>query len=133
MSHEHYKKIFQKKPLLLQQMLNERKEGKSTTFLGAKYNVDHTVIIYWCKKMGVKPKQKVIRQLPICQVCGKEEAIIFNTYCSSCYNGKTKTPIKMPEKIMEEEKINLGKLCYQDYLDIEERKKYKVLGIDNPN
>jgi len=43
-------------PQDVEQIRQLRKSGMSFPAIGRKFNVDHTSIIYWCKKMGL-PKQ----------------------------------------------------------------------------
>ena len=50
------KKIFTKtSPNDLVDMLKARLQGKSFPIIAARFNKDHSTIVYWCKKFNVKP------------------------------------------------------------------------------
>lgn len=111
----------------LQEMLSLRQQGWSLLKLAVRYGINHTSILYWCKKYNCKPGQKVIRELPIrklpkCKVCGKIVNTIANKFCSrKCYRQfcASKNEV-LNEEIVEG--INQGK-SYMDYVREENLKK----------
>lgn len=126
----HYKKIFQTNPALLQEMLEERSQGKSLNYLGVKYHCDHSSVLHECQKAGVKPGVKVERILPKCKVwnCPNRVKTRFNKFCSqNCARKAKLNPalLREEEVIFEGEKINKGLDSYADYLRAEEMKKIK--------
>ena len=107
----------------LQEMFSLRQEGWSLLKLAVRYGVNHTSIIYWCKKYNCKPGQKVIREFSKCKVCGKPVNAIANKFCSQkCYSQfcASKNEEIINEKIVEG--INQGK-SYMDYVREENLKK----------
>jgi len=125
-------KKFHRYPKLLEEMLELRKNGWPLKVLAKKYNMHHTSILYQCQKYKVKPGAKTkikikFKTLPNCLICGKKVKFEYYKYCSrSCYLKAHKKieEIKVAPKIINGEKINLGK-NYLEYVKEEELKKLK--------
>ena len=110
----------------LQEMLSLRQQGWSLQKLAVRYGIDHTSILYWCKKYNCKPGQKVIREFSKCKVCGKPVNAIANKFCSQkCYSQFCTSKNEVLNEVLNEkivEGINQGK-SYMDYVRAENLKK----------
>ena len=66
MNRDSYEKKFNRDPDMLMEMLELRKDGWSLTALGQKYGVDHTSVLYQCRKFNVA--KSATQQINITQV-----------------------------------------------------------------
>ena len=98
---------FEKDPKLLERMLNLRKQGWSLIVLSEEFNVDHSSIIYQCKKAGVVPDPGV-------ELIKKKYARTYDT--------------KLPElpQVYGELKINRGH-NYSFFMDLKEKKEWAII------
>jgi len=96
---KHYRRIFQTNPEKLQEMLTLADKGCSCSYLARKYAVDHTTILYWCKKHKLK------------LVILSQKGIPHN------FSRKSR-------KLLRKPKFKKAK-CYRDYLENSEGKIYK--------
>ena len=67
----YFKKVFQRSPAKLKEMLISRSKGLSLLPLGRKYGVDHTTILYHVKQSGIETTH-----------IKKEQMILIKNYCS---------------------------------------------------
>lgn len=97
----------------LEEMLALRMRGISVIQLGKLYDVDHTTIVYHCKRNGVGHKREL-----------KTETV---------ERKKREIPQKPPQKvitlhpILANERINRGLPSYADYIRAEEKRRYAHL------
>lgn len=95
------------------EIMKLRRQGWSVLKIAREYRVDHTTVVYHCKKYKVKKGKPIFFDEPAVSV-----------------------PIKLPDKKEEapQVKYNPGKVCYMDYLKtlLEREKKpmrYYMYGI----
>ncbi len=99
---KHYKKVFNDKNKFWE-MLELRSQGYSLPVLAGRYGVDHTTILWHCKKHGVEPGVPIER---------KKRELKVTIISPRTFNSQ---PLK-------ENGINPGKM-YKDYLAEEKRRE----------
>ena len=99
-------------PEKLTEMLRLRADGKSTPFLANKYGVDHTTIVYHCKKHDVHPHAPVQKYIKDGKASPKKE--------------KPAPPPKPKRKYnAEAAPVNRGKKSYADYLLEQKQREFR--------
>ncbi len=99
------------------EMLQLRIQGWSTISLGAKYNRDHTTILYHCKKYGIEPGKLPIAEIP---------NIKFTIDEPEEFTPKTPPKIYKYAHLFFNEKINEGK-SYREYIDeVSNKPEYRI-------
>ena len=112
-----YTKVFRDEDKLFE-MLGLRQSGESLNFLARKYNVDHSSVLYQCKKYQVEPMgQTIIRK--------EEKKIVVE-------RTRTEPEIRKENRageliIISSREVNMGK-NYIDYVkESKERKQRRRL------
>lgn len=97
----------------LNEMLKLRVAGWGYSALGRKFNLDHTTIIYHCKKFNVHPSAVALKKVKFWRKEKEEESVL--------------TPMR-PYKYdyLLYEKMNPGKNYAQYLKDVEKRKSAKI-------
>lgn len=128
-------KIFVKQPEQLREMLLLRYNGMTTTKLGLLYGVDHTSIIHWCQKFGVKPRRDnpintpdYVEKLSRYEQAIRERKIKQREELSTVLINTTAQKPKYHDMLQDEDVSN-GK-SYKDYLLEQGERKFQRFGIE---
>lgn len=117
-----YIRVFQKDPKKLQEMLCLRARGWSLPDLGRRFDVDHSSILYHCKKHDVEPPEKLLKiDDKDIEIEEKEKELLGGELTKKIKKYKNQDLI-----IEGEGKINEGK-SYKEYRAESERRKKLLL------